>query len=473
MLPADLAVIRVRRGRVYPAFSTLKEEELFVASEVIEAFRESLGRRRAELEEKLRMVETAAFRLGCHYKLARGLAHILRRRAVFRKPEVKIDPFRARIETFRAAASLGGLALTEEERRRALEEASRKLGVSVGDLWAAFESAYEENEVLVDFEEPTPEDLLRDYNLSLAQTVLFKALMLRAEVRASGGEAKILLRNTKRLGLMYMARRERGRLVLDIDGPASLLRQTERYGTRLAKLLPSIVALREWRVVAWVKRKERRLLFEMSSERSPPLPRLELKYEPYDSSIEEDFYRRFSKAGSGWAIHREPEPLVVDGHVLVPDFAFDKGEVRVYMEIVGFWTPGYLKRKVKKLRALRGVNMIVAVDKEKACSPEVLSLPHTVVVFKRKVPIDAIYRLLKGYERSYPKPRVGRGVRAYDRKVYDYLSSITEKPLIEVEEELARLGVPREDAARLIEEAGLVIEWRSIDPRDAVVRRRS
>ena len=457
---------------MYPAFSTLKDEELFVASEVIEAFRESVGHRRAELEERLRMVETAAFRFGCHYKLARGLAHILRRRAVFRRPEAKIDPLRARIEIFKTAASLGGLALTEEERRRALEEASRKLGVSVGDLWSAFESVYEENEVLVDFEEPTPEDLLLDYNLSLAQTVLFKALMLRAEVLASGGEAKILLRNAKRLGLMYMARRERGRLVLDIDGPASLLRQTERYGTRLAKLLPSIVALSEWRVVAWVRRRDRKLIFEMASDRSPPLPKVELRYEPYDSSLEEDFYRRFSKAGSGWAILREPEPLVVDRHVLVPDFAFDKGGVRVYMEIVGFWTPGYLKRKLRKLRALRGVNMIVAVDEDKACSPEVLRLPHTVVVFKRRVPVDTVYRLLKRHEHSHPRPHVSGKAGTYNRRVYDYLSSLTEKPLMEVVEELVRLGVSREDALRLIEEAGLVIEWHSIDPRDAVVRKR-
>ena len=116
--------------------------------------------------------------------------------------------------------------------------------------------------------------------------------------------------------------------------------------------------------------------------------------------------------------------------------------------------------------------MIVAVDEDKACSPEVLRLPHTVVVFKRRVPVDTVYRLLKRHEHPHPRPHVSGKAGTYNRRVYDYLSSLTEKPLMEVVEELVRLGVSREDALRLIEEAGLVIEWHSIDPRDAVVRKR-
>ncbi len=470
MLPADLLVARVWRGRIYPSFARMRNLEVYVASKVIGIFRDHVGRSRGELVKRLKELEREAFRRGCHYKFVRGLAHLMIRRAVFSKPETKVDPEKARIEVFRAAARFGGYALSEYERMRVLEEVAGNLGVNISELWTAFEAAYEENELLRSFDEMSPEELLREYNLSLAQTVLFKALNVRARVRATGSEVKVILWNVKRLGLMYMARREGEELVLDLDGPANLLRQTERYGTRLAKLLPSLIAVDDWYVGAKIKGKRKTLFFSLSHRTAPPLPRVKLSYEPYDSAVEEDFHKRFLKAGSGWEVKRESEPLVVEGHVLVPDFVFKKMGVKVYMEIVGFWTPGYIKRKMEKLKALRRVNMLVAIDRELACAPEALNLPHEVIVYKNRVPVDAVYRALKRYE---PRIREKREEPLkLSREVLEYLSGIREAPLIEVTGKLVEMGVRAEDVARVIAAGGLEVVWRTMDPRDAIVRRR-
>jgi hypothetical protein len=53
-------------------------------------------------------------------------------------------------------------------------------------------------------------------------------------------------------------------------------------------------------------------------------------------------------------LEREPEPLLVGETILVPDFALTRGMRRVYLEIAGYWRPGYRERKARKLTALRG-----------------------------------------------------------------------------------------------------------------------
>ena len=77
----------------------------------------------------------------------------------------------------------------------------------------------------------------------------------------------------------------------------------------------------------------------------------------FDSMVEAHLYkehRALERQGytHGWGLQREPDPLLAPGIVLIPDFAFVRGDTRVFMEIAGFWTPTYRERKLSKLRAL-------------------------------------------------------------------------------------------------------------------------
>jgi hypothetical protein len=78
-----------------------------------------------------------------------------------------------------------------------------------------------------------------------------------------------------------------------------------------------------------------------------------LQHNYFDSIVEEKFARKFLglSAGLGWKLVREPDPLIVSGgRAFIPDFLFVKpGRKKVYLEIVGFWTPDYLERKFQKL----------------------------------------------------------------------------------------------------------------------------
>jgi predicted nuclease of restriction endonuclease-like RecB superfamily len=80
--------------------------------------------------------------------------------------------------------------------------------------------------------------------------------------------------------------------------------------------------------------------------------------ELFDSSIEQAFAEAFiclanSQGADGWHLEREPEPLLLSNGLFIPDFAFTRGPKRIYMEILGFWTPSYRERKVRRLLQLQ------------------------------------------------------------------------------------------------------------------------
>ena len=91
----------------------------------------------------------------------------------------------------------------------------------------------------------------------------------------------------------------------------------------------------------------------------------------FDSSLERLLYADFTaleRAGeaAGWRIEREPEPLLIGATILIPDFALTRGARRVYLEIAGYWRPGYRERKARKLAALRGAAALIVAAPESA-----------------------------------------------------------------------------------------------------------
>ncbi|GAC1618751.1 MAG: hypothetical protein NVS4B7_10990 [Ktedonobacteraceae bacterium] len=78
----------------------------------------------------------------------------------------------------------------------------------------------------------------------------------------------------------------------------------------------------------------------------------------FDSSIEQSFAEAFaaleqSQAVDSWRLLREPEPLLLPNSIFIPDFALTRKQQRIYVEILGFWTPAYRERKIQKLQQLQ------------------------------------------------------------------------------------------------------------------------
>ena len=88
---------------------------------------------------------------------------------------------------------------------------------------------------------------------------------------------------------------------------------------------------------------------------------------PFDSQLEADFAAEFEAKYSGakrkWELAREDELIVVGDTVMIPDFSLThrKDGRRALLEIVGFWHPHYLKRKLAKVRQAGRKDLILLV----------------------------------------------------------------------------------------------------------------
>lgn len=118
----------------------------------------------------------------------------------------------------------------------------------------------------------------------------------------------------------------------------------------------------------------------------------------HDSQLEKRFARDFRKAAPDWDAIREPRPIESLGSLIFPDFELvhrRESSRRWLLEIVGFWTPGYLEEKLRKLRAAKLTHVILCIDQERACTDAELPQHAQVVRYKRHIDVQAVLAVVQ------------------------------------------------------------------------------
>jgi hypothetical protein len=103
--------------------------------------------------------------------------------------------------------------------------------------------------------------------------------------------------------------------------------------------------------------------------------------------------RRQGRAG-GWRLVREPGLLMAGGRVLIPDFALERDGLRVYVEVVGFWTPGYIQKKRQALERLAPETPLVLAAAE-GLAEALVGLPFPVLPYRQEVHVPALLALVE------------------------------------------------------------------------------
>jgi predicted nuclease of restriction endonuclease-like RecB superfamily len=450
----------------------------------------------------------------------RGLVALLDRSATF-KPHSVVDPKQARREVFKEANRYP-LVGTEELRQEVIAQVASQLHLSSSQLEASLWSDLEDELVFESFVAPIPRELIQQYNLSLTQTLLFKATYLEFVV---GSNYQRIFSLLKRLGLMYAVEQQDGAYSVIVEGPISLFKLTERYGTSLAKLFPAVVEADDWnlkaQIVSGVRQAPKLLELELNARTARdlfPAQRAKRKGEQYDSSVEAAFARSFKALKLGWTLKREPELLVAGRYVFIPDFSFEKGNLKAYLEVVGFWTDEYLKKKLAKLRELDVDNLLIAVDRSLNCS-QLEKVKGFVILYDKKVPVKPIVGFLKHLEETAILQEVvtidgsklqlegdlidvlrladeqavsvgalKRWLNANPAAQYRLIGMqlISEEKLRKITKKIqAAHGCALSTALQIIEEEGIlspettlealgfVVEWRGLDPDNATIRWKS
>ena len=383
--------LRVSRagGGYRPAFVDRSHRPL--AARVLGAFEASVGDRRMVLTDRLETLETEAD----DFKLVRGLAALVERECTF-ETRATVPPERVRRAAFEAAERVG---VTEaSERARAVDRAAAQLGVEPAVVDADLYADREPHQVLVDTSVRfDPDTLLEQYNLSLAQTALFDA----TEVRVRSVDPKRLVSAVKRLRLMYeLCVTDDGARELRVTGPDALFRRTRRYGTAFARLLRTVAGTAEWRLKATID--DRGTTRELTlTDADVSVPDVDPVVEPsFDSGVEADFAGRFRALDLDWSLVREPAPLATGSRVMIPDFSFEyaHADATYYFEVMGFWTPAYVEKKLEQLAALESVDLIVAVNERLGVGEEIAAHDHRVIPYTGTVRVKDVVDVLREYE---------------------------------------------------------------------------
>jgi predicted nuclease of restriction endonuclease-like RecB superfamily len=355
VFPSALLIARAYKEGVRPVF--LGEPVQAQAEAVLRIYGEGVGRTRRELQTRVRDLEAKVDK----YKVVRGLALLVERRGTF-SPREGPPPSGLRERLFDETK---GAAVTPEERTAILTRLAPEFGLSATELADHLWSDLEEEEVLRSVPELNPRDLLRRFNLGQCQTLLFKADQLSLTFGTSESY-RVAARRIKRRGLMFTAEvsKDGENPILRVEGVVAFLRSTERYGTRLAELLPDLLSLPGWKLVAKVlyrdsagrKRHLDFCLDEGMAEyldvpaEDPGEPAFPPVLEGLATAAERD----------GFAVDRLPSPLAMGGGLEYPDLTLARDGTTIYVESVGYWSPAWVERKLERTEKAPGPYVVVA-----------------------------------------------------------------------------------------------------------------
>ncbi|MBU7042861.1 MAG: DUF790 family protein [Theionarchaea archaeon] len=507
MFSRELLVVRKRKPYITPVY--IKPDDHALAEMVIDLYRP--GKSRGEMEAEIRELETHAT-----YRQIRGFSELMRRRTHF-EAEYPVDP-----RLVRQVLWEKGAVTDEEQRTLRMHKAAQGLGVSVEELDRVFWADQDEFQIAIQVDDITPVQLIQQYNLSLTQTLLFDALSLEI---STDDAIQDIFRMIKFLGLMYeiLPTEKEEAYVVRVTGPVALFHKTKKYGTALARLVPQILKATSWNIQAQIETQvagePRIYIFELSHRKTDYFPQRTAPAHTFDSSIEEDFQTRLSALRKDWIIKREPTVIKAGPWAMIPDFSVERRNKKCLIEIVGFWTPQYLQKKIEKINAVQE-DIVLLVDKKLQCTVKDFQKDSVdIIYYDKTIPMKPIIERLKKMEdeqlaedvkklATIPfcveeegkgkaervtialqdiATRHGVGIEAVEKmlashpagrvvgskfiktplleKIHQVIGDQEDNRLTAVREVLHEYGL-EEDALPAL---GFHIKWRSLDPRDARV----
>jgi predicted nuclease of restriction endonuclease-like RecB superfamily len=145
----------------------------------------------------------------------------------------------------------------------------------------------------------------------------------------------------------------------------------------------------------------------------------------FDSSIEQLFAEAFiasaqSQGVDGWQLEREPEPLLTAQGIFIPDFALTRDQRRVYVEILGFWTPAYRERKIQKLQLLRSradLLLIIPVEAKEAFASIANDFP--LVFYEKQIAITDVLQTLRSQYDDFSQRLEQLNLHAICQKIHE------------------------------------------------------
>jgi predicted nuclease of restriction endonuclease-like RecB superfamily len=383
MLTKELAIAKYVDGQILPDRLSRTKHSQYVelAKQMCDVYQAGVGSMRKSLHSEIqRILESDPL---CPIRRVGAFCKLLDDRSEYDagKPK-KTALLRQRV--FRQAAQLHPLVSSVESVLDHLHtQVKDQIAAAENTTWFELErqlfSDIIEHHRLSQFAYPRDtNELLTQYNVAQTQAALFDA---RQIVVDATGDWKSILRYAKLAQLMHRIEPRSDGYRITLDGPASVLRSTHRYGFQMAKFLPGLLSCSGWSMSATVVPKgmskyadtawgrNRRWILELddhSGLQSGVAEPLRI-----DSAVEEQFLENWNLMQllaredpelARWQLIREGDILVRGQRVFFPDFTvISPSGNSILLEIVGFWTPEYRRHKAEVLDAFSDTPLLLAI----------------------------------------------------------------------------------------------------------------
>lgn len=396
MLTSEQSIVEYKAGRAVPDRLTQKTHRHYIdyAGKMLSVYRAGVGLQRRQLHRQIENI--FAGEPDCPIRRIEAFCKLLDDESAF-QADAAGRAGKLRLEIFSRAAGLHPLVeqpdrLFEHEEKGVKTEIADKLGLPWGqieqDLYADV-LAYQRLERFDGSADPGA--LLSRYNMAQLQACLYKAQSITV---TATDDLKTIIRYAKFARLLHeISRLGPSKYRIDFSGPATVLRETRRYGVNFARFIPALLACKGWKMTASLKtpwKQPAKLVLSdkdgFTSHLPPP--------DEFDSALEESFAGKFGAERDGWQLIREGEILYDRQVTFVPDFTFrHKDGTQVLLEIVGFWTPEYLAQKRKTLQQFAHHKILVAIPEK--CLRKGATPGKNILTYKTALKVAPLMEILE------------------------------------------------------------------------------
>jgi len=396
MLRSEYAIVDYRSGRAIPDRLTqsLHQHYIEYAEKMLSTYRNGLGRPRRKLHREVESL--FADEPDCSTRRIQAFCKLLDDKSVYQADRVG-KAAKLRLKVFSKAARFHPLVektdrLFEHDEKMIKTQFADELGLPWSEIEQGLYADVMSYQQLEQFEGyPSAAALLSRYNVAQLQACLYRA---ESMVVTATEDLKTILRYAKLARLLHeIVRQGPSKYRITFSGPASVLRETRRYGVNFAKFLPALLACKGWRMTASMKtpwNTPTKLLLSAEDGFTSHLP----PPNEFDSTLEESFAKKFGDERDGWQLIREGEILHDRQRTFVPDFTFRHEDgTHVLLEIIGFWTPEYLEHKRQTLQQFRRHKILIAVP-EKSIRDDA-HIGENVLVYRTSLKLGPLMKALK------------------------------------------------------------------------------
>ncbi len=393
-----IAELDFRARKVVPDRLRTRTHQHYVeyANEMLHVYHEATGRRRRDIHRDIEAI--FAKDLFYHPRRVQSFCKLLDDKATYDQ-DSKRNSAKLRSEVFLAAGRKHPLSrLAEDLFDQPEQKVKAEIAAGYQKTWPDIENQLFDDVLsfnrLKSFnaaDYPDAPALLARYNVAQFQVALFDATQMRIHATM---HLKLILRFAKLADLMHTINlNEDGSFLVALDGPASVLDETRRYGTSMAKFLPGLLSCANWSMEADIRHGLQGTftlrLCPNDGLRAPvPTP------DEFDSDLERKFAGKWgAEPRDGWTLERESEPLIRGQHLFFPDFVFrhETGK-RVLAEIIGYWTPEYLAKKRSTLERFQDERLLLIVRESAAA--QFSDLPFPIITYKSAIKLEPVMNVL-------------------------------------------------------------------------------